>query len=53
MKICVSLEVPISLLYILGMEIEDVPAAKQNIFNKVYPILTSLAMTIIMHDEIG
>lgn len=46
-KICKVGEIPVALLYILAIEEEDVPEAKSETYNKIYPFIKSLALDMV------
>lgn len=45
-RICAVLEIPESILYILGMEESDVSASKKEIYATVFPSIKRLALQI-------
>jgi transcriptional regulator with XRE-family HTH domain len=46
-KICRSLDIPESIVYILAMQEADIPPAKKEIYGLIYPSMKSLALQII------
>jgi transcriptional regulator with XRE-family HTH domain len=50
-KICEVLEIPQSIVYILGMEDTDVPASKKNIYKLLFPSIKNLALDIARQDS--
>ncbi len=54
-KICRAMQVPESLLNILGMRESEVPESKQEIYRLVFPAIHSLAMQIVSaeHEELA
>ncbi len=50
-KLCAAMEVPESIIYILGIEHSDVPPAKQQIYNMLYPAIMDMAFRIVEGRE--
>lgn len=50
-RICNALDVPESLVYILGMNDTDVPESKQHMYKMLFPSIKSLALQIISTEE--
>lgn len=50
-KICKELEVPVSLLYVLGMTEEDVPMCRRAIYRQLFPSMMSLMKELIYEVE--
>lgn len=50
-KICEVLEVPESVIYILGMQDTDVPESKQNVYNLIFPSIRNLALQIVANEH--
>jgi transcriptional regulator with XRE-family HTH domain len=46
-KICKALDIPESVIYILGMQDTDVPESKQNMYKLLFPSIRSLALEIV------
>lgn len=46
-KICAVLQVPEAVVYIMGVEDSDVPAARKKIFDQLFPEIKDLAIQII------
>ncbi|MEI8280118.1 MAG: helix-turn-helix transcriptional regulator [Bacteroidota bacterium] len=46
-KICTALDIPESVIYILGMQDTDVPESKQNMYKLLFPSIRSLALEIV------
>src|SRR5258705_13664937 len=46
-KICTALDVPPSVIYILGMEDSDVPSSKKRMYHLLFPSIKNLALEII------
>jgi len=51
-KICTSLEIPESIIYIVGMQPEDVPESKKSVFYVVYPTIKKLALQMVEPDPL-
>ena len=51
-KICTSLDIPESIIYIVGMEVADMPENKHGIYNLLYPSLKKLALQLVGPDPI-
>lgn len=49
-KICEVLTVPEMLLYITGMEEEDIPESKRHIYRLLYPSIMSLTLQLISSE---
>ncbi|OJW85195.1 MAG: hypothetical protein BGO69_06130 [Bacteroidetes bacterium 46-16] len=50
-KICAALEVPDSVLYILGMQDTDVPESKKKIYALIFPSIKSLTMQMVTNKD--
>lgn len=50
-KLCAAMEVPESIVYILGIEHSDVPPAKQQIYDMLYPAIMDMAFRIVEGRE--
>ena len=46
-KICAALEVPPSVIYIMGMEESDVPVSKKKMYDLLFPSIRNLALEIV------
>ena len=46
-KLCSALEIPESIVYIIGMEEMDMPESKKNIFHIIYPSMQELALQLV------
>jgi hypothetical protein len=46
------LEVPESLIYVMGMEKDDVPENKQVLYNKLIPVIKGMVMHFATQDEV-
>jgi transcriptional regulator with XRE-family HTH domain len=49
-NLCKALNVPESLLYVIGMEKIDIPQQKQLLYDELFPIIQSLVMKIASPD---
>lgn len=45
-KICEALNISESLLYVLGMEKDDVPKSKQTLYDELFPVIQGLVFRI-------
>jgi transcriptional regulator with XRE-family HTH domain len=45
-KLCVALNVPESLIYAMGMEKEDVPDEKKELYDSLFPVIKELVFKI-------
>ena len=54
-KVCRAMDIPESLLYILGMDESEVPESRREIFQLIFPAIKSLAMQIVEseHEELA
>lgn len=50
-KLCEVMEVPESMVYILGLEHTDVPASKQHIYSVLYPTIINMAYQIVGEEN--
>lgn len=50
-KICTTFNVPVALLYVLGIEKEEVPAEKQMVYDILFPIIRNLMVTLVTKDD--
>lgn len=50
-KICVALDVPESLIYILGMQEADVPESRKAVYTMVFPSIRNLALQIVSNEH--
>lgn len=46
-KICEGLEIPEVVLYVIGMDEEDVPKSRQNSYRVVYPAIRKLVLQLV------
>ncbi len=52
-KICKALKIPEAVLYILGMDNNDIPAGKKKIFEELYPDIRDLAIQLLGAKKSG
>lgn len=50
-KVCEVLEVPESVLYILGMQESDVPDSRKNVYEMLFPSIRSMALQIVSAEH--
>jgi len=50
-NISTALEVPESLIYVMGIEQDDVPPAKQVLYEKLFPVIKGLVIQIATAEE--
>lgn len=50
-KISVALDVPESLIYIVGIEKEDISGEKQDIYERLFPVIKSLVKQLANYPE--
>lgn len=50
-KISQALGVPESLIYVMGMEKEDVPENKRTLYDQLFPVIVSLVMKVASADD--
>jgi XRE family transcriptional regulator, regulator of sulfur utilization len=46
-KVCEVLEVPESVIYILGMQETDVPSSRRGVYDMLFPSIKSMALQIV------
>jgi len=46
-KVCEVLDIPESVIYILGMQETDVPTSRKNVYNMLFPSIKSMALQIV------
>ncbi len=46
-KVCQVLDIPESVIYILGMQETDVPTSRKNVYNMLFPSIKSMALQIV------
>lgn len=51
-KVCEVLDIPESLIYILGMNDKDIPASKAAIYKVAFPLIQELAWQMIPQGEL-
>lgn len=52
-KICKAFKIPEAVLYILGMDEQDIPAGKKKIFEALYPDIRELAVKLLSKKNAG
>ena len=52
-RICEVLEVPESIIYILGMQDSDVPESKKGIYSLIFPSIQNLALQIVSDEHVA
>ena len=52
-KVCESLSVPESVIYIVAMQHDDIPSSKKNIYQVVYPFIRNLTMQMVSSEHIN
>lgn len=50
-KVCEVLEVPESVIYILGMQDTDVPDSRKDIYDLIFPSIKNLALQIVSNEH--
>ena len=50
-KICLVLDIPESILYIVAMQEADVPPSKKGVYELVYPSIRSLALQMVSSEH--
>lgn len=50
-KVCEVLEVPESVIYILGMQETDVPVSRKSVYDMLFPSIRSMALQIVSSDH--
>jgi transcriptional regulator with XRE-family HTH domain len=51
-KICNALSISESLVYVMGMEKEDVPVSNRALYDQLYPVIVSLIMKVASPDPV-
>lgn len=46
-KICATFEIPEAILYVMGMNDEDVPASRKHAYKELYPAMKDFAIQMI------
>lgn len=46
-RICTALDIPVMVLYVLGMEDKDVPASRKNAYKELYPAMKDFAIQMV------
>src|SRR6201996_4892119 len=52
-KICMVLDIPESILYIVAMQETDVPPSKKGVYELVYPSIKSLALQMVSSEHMN
>ena len=50
-KVCEVLEVPESVIYILGMQETDVPDSRKSVYDMLFPSIKSMALQIVSSEH--
>ncbi len=50
-RVCEVLEVPESVIYILGMQETDVPTSKKGVYDMLFPSIRNLALQIVGNEH--
>jgi len=50
-KICEVLEIPESVIYILGMQETDVPDSRKDVYELIFPSIRNLALQIVSNEH--
>lgn len=50
-KVCEVLEVPESVIYILGMQETDVPVSRKGVYDMLFPSIRSMALQIVSTEH--
>jgi len=50
-KVCEVLDVPESIIYILGMQDTDVPESRKNVYEMLFPSIKNLALQIVSAEH--
>ena len=50
-KVCEVLEVPESVIYILGMQETDVPDSRKSVYDMLFPSIRSMALQIVSSEH--
>ena len=52
-KLCIVLEIPESIIYIVAMEDIDIPESKKKAYQLIYPSIKTLAMQMVNPEHMG
>jgi transcriptional regulator with XRE-family HTH domain len=50
-KICEVLEIPESVIYIIGMQDTDVPSSRKDVYDMIFPSIRNLALQIVSNEH--
>lgn len=50
-KVCEVLEIPESVIYIIGMQDTDVPASRKEVYDIIFPSIRNLALQIVSNEH--
>ncbi|WP_276132662.1 helix-turn-helix domain-containing protein [Polluticoccus soli] len=50
-KVCEVLEIPESVIYILGMQETDVPVSRKSVYDMLFPSIKSMALQIVSSEH--
>ncbi|MCD6064476.1 MAG: family transcriptional regulator [Flavipsychrobacter sp.] len=50
-KVCEVLEIPESVIYILGMQETDVPQSRKSVYDMLFPSIKSMALQIVSSEH--
>jgi transcriptional regulator with XRE-family HTH domain len=52
-KVCLVLDIPESIIYIVAMQEADVPPSKKGVYELVYPSIKSLALQMVSSEHLA
>ncbi len=52
-KVCMVLDIPESIIYIVAMQEADVPPSKKGVYELVYPSIKSLALQMVSSEHLS
>ncbi len=52
-RVCMVLDIPESIIYIVAMQEADVPPSKKGVYELVYPSIKSLALQMVSAEHLG
>jgi transcriptional regulator with XRE-family HTH domain len=52
-KVCLVLDIPESIIYIVAMQEADVPPSKKGVYELVYPSIKSLALQMVSSEHMA
>ncbi len=50
-KVCEVLDVPESVIYIIGMQDTDVPVSRKDVYDMIFPSIRNLALQIVSNEH--